>query len=529
MSKKIILDHLKRHSESSLWAYGRDFYDKKGVQAWAETLPFYITTNPFIANRYADLVLSFVRDWIKKHPDSIHHPFYVLELGAGHGRFGFYVIKRIKELRDHLGLHNVHIQYLMSDLSINNIRFWEQHPALAPYFDAGMLDVIEYDLENDTPLYLCHQQKLFSAENLTNPMVVFANYVFDSISQDMFSVEDNKMYEVLVSLSADDSEIRKGIPKNLQDIDIQYQSKEISDEYYLEPGFNHVLQDYKSSLKKSSFMFPVSTLRAINYLLEQSHHQLLMISTDKGFTSIDEQDFLSHQNPVFHGSFSGTFSMMVNFDAIGRYFKYLGGDCIYQEKHPGIKTVIYGMGFQFKEMKELGLAIYQHVQCFSPNNYFDLYVLSSKNFETYSLEAIASLMAFSSWDPHLFQMIKKRFFDLIVQVPSSLNEYFARHVQDIRDNFYALPSDADLIFELGFLLYKIGRYSEAIEYFIESERLYGSNYNTVYNQALCEYALNLYPKAILHLKKALKYNPDSEPAKNLLNELKEKISSMSYI
>ena len=41
-------------------------------------------------------------------------------------------------------------------------------------------------------------------------------------------------------------------------------------------------------------------------------------------------------------------------------------------------------------------------------------------------------------------------------------------MQDIRDNFYALPSDADLIFE--------------------SERLYGSNYNTVNNQALCEYA-----------------------------------------
>ena len=103
------------------------------------------------------------------------------------------------------------------------------------------------------------------------------------------------------------------------------------------------------------------------------------------------------------------------------------------------------------------------------------------------------------------------------------------HVKNIRDDFYALPSDADLIFELGFLLYKIGKYSEAIEYFIESERLYGGNYSTVYNQALCEYALNLYPKAILHLKKALKYNPDSEPAKNLLDELKDKIKSISYI
>ena len=519
MSKKIILDQLKRHSESSLWTYERDFYDKKGVEAWAGTVPFYITTNPFIANVYADLVLSFVRDWIKKHPDSIHHPFYVLELGAGHGRFGFYVLKRLKELRERLGLHDVHIQYLMSDLSINNIRFWEQHPALSPYFDEGMLDVIEYDLENDTPLYLCHQQKLLSAEKLTNPIVVFANYIFDSISQDMFYVEDNQMHEVLVTLSVDDSEIRKGIPNNLQDIDIQYQSKEIGDEYYLEPGFNHVLQEYKSSLKKSSFMFPVSALRAINYLLEQSHHQLLMISTDKGYTSIDEQDFLSHQNPSFHGSFS----MNVNFDAIGRYFKYFAGDYIYQEKHPGIKTVIYGMGFQFKDMKELGLAIYQHVQCFGPENYFDLYMLCAKNFETFPLEALASIMALSSWDPHLFHIVKKRLFDLIDQAPISLKEYFAGHMQNIRDNFYALPSDVDLIFEIGFLLYKIGKYSEALGYFIESQRLYGGNYSNVYNQALCEYALNLYPDSVKHLKKALKYNPDSEPAKKLLDELKDKI------
>jgi hypothetical protein len=85
-TKTNLIEQNKRLSQSHLWRMEREYFEKKGIEAWLHEVPFYITSNPFIARAYASIVINFMRDWITKHPEAIKHPFYIMELGTGPGR-----------------------------------------------------------------------------------------------------------------------------------------------------------------------------------------------------------------------------------------------------------------------------------------------------------------------------------------------------------------------------------------------------------------------------------------------------------
>lgn len=76
--RKIVIEQHKRFSECALWRMQREYFDQEGINAWVNQVPFYITSNPFIANCYAQIVVSFIRDWTQKYPESKQHPFYFM-------------------------------------------------------------------------------------------------------------------------------------------------------------------------------------------------------------------------------------------------------------------------------------------------------------------------------------------------------------------------------------------------------------------------------------------------------------------
>ena len=97
--QKVTLEHQQVFSKSKVWQAQRRYYDQSGIDAWSGDVPCYITTNPFIAYHYAAVVAAFIEDWQKTHPsDDIDQPFYCVEIGAGHGQFGFYFLKKLVEV-----------------------------------------------------------------------------------------------------------------------------------------------------------------------------------------------------------------------------------------------------------------------------------------------------------------------------------------------------------------------------------------------------------------------------------------------
>src|SRR5688572_29220218 len=94
-SNAVVIERNKRFSECHLWQVQRDYFDQQGINAWVNQVPFYITSNPFIANTYAAVIIRFFQDWVRKNPQAKNHPFYILELGTGSGQFSFYALKRL--------------------------------------------------------------------------------------------------------------------------------------------------------------------------------------------------------------------------------------------------------------------------------------------------------------------------------------------------------------------------------------------------------------------------------------------------
>jgi hypothetical protein len=110
---RCVLEDFTRCSDSLLWKLMMSFYDRKGVESWSQGIvPHFITCNAFIGRTsvyalhelattdrvgaYAKVLLGFLRDCKQpnaKLPLDSSEPLYIVELGAGSGKFSFFMLK----------------------------------------------------------------------------------------------------------------------------------------------------------------------------------------------------------------------------------------------------------------------------------------------------------------------------------------------------------------------------------------------------------------------------------------------------
>ena len=519
--RKIVLEQHKPFSKSALWRYQREYFDKEGINAWANQVPFYITSNPFIANSYAKIVVAFIRDWLQLHSDAKNHTFYLMELGTGSGRFSFFTLKTIMELLATLGMQDIKICYVMSDFTKSNIQYWENHHALKPYLDKGLIDFALYDMENERPITLIRNNIKLTPEVLVNPLIVFANYIFDTISHDSFAVHEGKLYELLLTLSTPEKNMEHNQPVDMEQISVDYSVNEIKNAYYNDPHLDPILDEYKKSLTESSFLFPIGSFRALKYLKKLANDKLLVISTDKGYSTLESLDHLGHPSISFHGSFS----MMVNFHAMGEYFKNSGGDAFLQTPRRGIRTSVFASGVKLNALPETTMMLNEWVEKFSPSDYFTLHRRISDSFQECSLETIASHMTMASWDPHMYLKITNRVISLIEESDTETVEYMAHCMPQMAENYYHMPKTECILFEIGVFYHAIKHYAEAVKYYKQARPFVGEQFGLIYNMALCLHHLNDNATALIHFKEALTIDPDSTETQEWINYVEKELAN----
>ncbi|MEO8402652.1 MAG: hypothetical protein ABI597_12845 [Gammaproteobacteria bacterium] len=516
-ARKVVIEQNKRFSQSALWRMQREYFDKEGINAWVNQVPFYITSNPFIANSYAQLVLSFIRDWIKKKPDAKNHPFYIMELGTGSGRFSYYFVKTLQGLLQNMGMHDIKICYVMSDFTKHNIQYWETHPALKPFIEQGLIDFAMYDMEAERPITLVKSNVRLSPEVLVNPLTIFANYIFDTISHDSFAVHEGKLYELLLSLSTDEGNMENNRPVDMEKIAVDYSVHEIKSAYYGDPHLDSILDEYKKSLTESSFLFPIGSFHAIKFLKKLSDNKLFIVSTDKGYSTLDALDHLGHPSISFHGSFS----MMVNFHALGNYFKNSGGDYFLQTTRKGIKTSVFSSGFNLKDMPETWVAIDKYVEGYSPSDYFTLHRRLSDSFQECSLDTIASHMQMAGWDPHIYLKLTSRVNSLIEESDNDTINFMAHNMPKMAENYYHMPKTECILFEIAVFYHAIKRYDEAAKYYELANPYVGEQFGLYYNMALCQHHMNHNDIALVNFKRAFALDNNSKETEEWITYLEK--------
>jgi tetratricopeptide (TPR) repeat protein len=512
MANQITIDRDKKFSESLLWNFQRAYFDTEGVDAWVKDVPHYVTSNPFLANCYAQMTVRLAQDWSRKHPDAKNHPFYIMELGTGTGQLSYYILKKIRELKTQLNLEHLHICYLMTDFTESNLKYWDKHPALQQFIDEKMLDFAIFDMEKDTEITLRKAGTKLTPGSLANPLTVYANYIFDTVSSDLFTVKDNNIYASLVNLSTESSNMKDGKPISMSEIKLNYKTAEIKQNYYENEIFNDIVHNYKNLLQDSHILFPLAGLRTIVNLKKLSDGKLFLVSSDKGYAQVSELENLGYPYVDFHGSFS----LMVNFHAIAEYFERSGGKAMLQTSRPGIKTNAFYCGFDLEGLPEFAMSIYEYVERLSPGDYFVMHRNIRDNFPHAPIESLVGHLSFAHWDPHIYRKLSKQLCEQAPAADREVVDYLTYHLPDIATNFYYLPQGYDVNFDLGLLLHTLRRYGDAISYYETSRHYYGDRFDLIYNLAICEYNVGKVKQALANFQYALTFKPDSAEAKQFI-------------
>ena len=541
--ENILLESNRRLSQSLLWQIERNYFDRQGIKAWnTGTVPHYVTSNPFIAKAYAKVIFNHIRDCRNnaENPLDLTQPIYILELGSGSGRFAYHFLKKFHSFFPHSTLKEIPVTYIMSDFTSQNLDYWKQHPRLQPFLEQNLLDFALFDAQQDTEIKLHHSGNVLNADILKNPLVAIANYFFDCLPQDIFTLEGGQLYETLVSIGIPSTlvsetneetdtqlDVKKIVAQNkelLNSLKIDYEDSPLTCDYYPDTHFNQILDYYQETLADTTVLFPITALNCLSRLHHLSNNRMLFISADKGYSREEDLLFRTKPNLAKHGN---CFSLMVNYHAIGKYVEQINGNFFTpSHRHNSIKICACLFNSDSYSYLETQQAIEEYLINNSPDDFFALKKGIEQNYHTFTLAQIIAYLRLSGWDYKIFLDS----FPVIMAHLETASEYQCEELffvlQQIWDNYYPIGEQRDLPFYIGMLLYNMGYYPEALEYLEQSQKLYGDDASTIYNMGMCHYRLRQLQFALDCIDRTLELDREFEAAKGMrikiLAELKRR-------
>ena len=84
-------------------------------------------------------------------------------------------------------------------------------------------------------------------------MTVIANYIFDTVSHDAFTVSNGKVKASLVSLTTYHENMKNGRPVDWEQVQIKHKAEDIDEHYYDDEDFNAVVNCYNNLLTTAIF------------------------------------------------------------------------------------------------------------------------------------------------------------------------------------------------------------------------------------------------------------------------------------
>ena len=508
----VSLETSERLSDSLVWRLQRESYTRRGDKAWlTDRVPYYVTSNTFIAGACARVVLGYLRDGLAAADVDLDEPVYVVELAGGSGQFGFLFLKKLLACaREVPALARLRLRYVMTDLAPANVEAWRARDSLKPFVDSGLLDFATFDLERDTRIALVHSGETLVAGSLRNPLSVIAHYAFDSTAQDAFWVRAGNLHEGLVTTLSSREEPDLAEPELLTRLTTRYEQRPARSDYYDDEAMNRVLASYRSRLGDTSFLFPIGALKGIRNLMALAGDRLLLLSGDKGYTHEDELIARGDPQRTLHGG--QCFSMMVNYHAIGLYFRERGGRALHAgTREKRLKVSAFLLGSAENACPETEAAFRREIDGFGPCEYYELASGFRKQLPAAPLDVILALVKLGGWDPHLIFHFAGPLAEQARSAPEPLRHELLRTLERCWEHFY--PMDQDLPFELGRICAALDRPADALRFYVESLKRYHEHPATLFNVGLCLYRLQRPREALAFMERALGLNQGYAPAR----------------
>jgi len=498
---------------SMVWRLQRTFYGDQGIAAWSQShVPQAITTSPNITRAYARMVLGFWRDlYVSRDPSE---PLYIVELGAGSGRFAFRFLKAITELLQDSDEPGPRFIYVMTDAIPSVVDFWRDNPRLQRFVEAGVLDFAHFDLADLAPIQLQNSGAVLRPGELVNPLVLFTNYIFDTIPQDAFTVRDGELRENLVTISASTPDLDLTAPSSRVRVSVAFSPgpQPIDVDAEVDPLLREILHTYAERLNDTTVIIPRAALATVRFFNELAGGQLLCVAADIGDTH--EADLHDHGAPGFGAG--GGLWLPVNFHAIGEYVRRLGG----RARHPrgqnlvlNVSMLLFGpQGISFANTE---LAYSDTIDVHGPDEIALLSRALAEHMPQLKFEELLALMRATGWDTDYVSRSVPVLVEAVTTAEDRLRRELLRGIHVAWDQYYPIGETEDVPFGLGVLLYRLEQYADSLEFFELSLRFFGEDPRTVLNKALTLYHLQRWDESLEWLDRTLELDPENELAQKM--------------
>lgn len=474
-------------SRSELWDRVRAYYEDQGPEAWATAeVPTQATTNCHIAHAYAATIL----EWAESLSLPAGETVFVLELGAGTGRLGARVAMALQRQRIS---SSPEIVVVITDLSRKNIDACRHHPSMQPLIEAGAVDFGRMDVEEPNLPTL----ELRGGEiPATSPVCLVANYVVDSVRQDVFRFGEGVGHELLV---------RAGIPDGagIDEAQLDVRAVPLAPDHYQDSVLDPLLGIYTSEIEEGDVFVPVRLLRTLRALTLD--RELLFLCADKSVRHVHEWE---GQPPglVAHGSLSVT----ANMHAIAHLFEALGGVAWHSDSADTRFTISACITGGRPEVRErVGRAYGRWLNDFGPAD-FERLGDQMPAPEGLSLELMLTLIRLSHYDPSTFAVLADALPDRVDEATDAEREDLEDALKKVWAHRYRIDDQECLPFHLARTYMELESYDLALELFETSLREDGPDFAVHYNLGLCLMALDRNADAEVHLRAALDFEPDDE-------------------
>ncbi|MBH5317571.1 SAM-dependent methyltransferase [Paenibacillus sp. GSMTC-2017] len=510
-----------RFSEAPIWDLQRAYYEEQGMNAWNnDGVPQYITSNPMIATAYAEMIFGFLQD--RSGSGQNTEPVTIVELGAGAGRLAFHILNKLCELIDYAGIPFPPFRYVMTDLAESNIVAWKNHLSLQPFIEQGILDFAIFDAVNDSELKLVVSNETIQQGDLKQPLLIVANYFFDSIPQDLIYVGDGNIFECDVVIDYANNQSLLNPAEALKQLSLTYEYRrapEYEDDTY---PYSELITLYVQELEDSHILFPSVGLTCLERLNKLSHEGFVLITADKGDHRLDNWKFAEPPEIIHHGSISLT----ANYHAIEFVIKQKGGEALFTQHH--YKNLNVGCMFMSESSSSYintKLAYKRFIDRFGPDDFFSLKEWVDQHSETMEPRQLLAFWRLGGYDSEFFIHNITSISSHALDVSDEEKLDIQLGIHKMWNSYYQIEQQHTLAQQVGLLLFELDLFVDAkqfLEISVATEE--GAKTSDIlYSLAICCYELELEDALLDYLKQVLVLEPHHEEALQLIDSLRDEV------
>jgi hypothetical protein len=419
-------------SRSRLWDLQRSWYEHAGPGAWSEgQVPHYITTNPTIGAAIAQVIAGWARDG-----GAGGEPITIVELGAGTGRLGWHVARRLRAMP-----HVVpRFRYLLTDVAERTLAWWRAHPQLArvPELGVARLDVEADDEPPD--------------EIAAGPLVVVGTYLVDSVRADAFAVRGGALHERrLTLLEAPGADPTARLAPG--DVRCEWSLARVDGARYGDPDLDAVLAAYPDAVggADAELTFPIAVLRCLRRLERRAGGRMLVIAADKGF--VDPAQMIGRGEPII--TLHGSISIDANLHALAACARRRGA-ATFATPPSGLRLAAVALAHGAPRSDELALAFDDAFGRAGPEDWFALKRALERRYTDCTLDELLAILRTSRGDENVLRGCASTLIERIRGADPAELPAVRDTIAAVMDGYFWIGERVDVPFVAGVALYLAG-------------------------------------------------------------------------